>query len=294
MKSNQEVICLRIKILVDSTADIPPEWMGKLDVDVVPLKVIWSDGSSEDDGRDPNDLNQFYDRILKAPELPKTSQPTVFEFLQRYRNAEQSGYEGVVVLTLSSKMSGTSNSALTAAKEAAIPVEVFDTKTGSAAIALVARRARELADKGLTPKEILEQLEKDRKNNRFHAIFYVSDFSFLVKGVRISRIQGFIGTVLKVKVGVWINDDGEMIPFGRARGKSHAYDMVMEEANKHVPYGSRVRLAMIHANDDEEAKELLEKMKEKYEVIEYSFHKAGKVITTHVGPGMCGFGIEVV
>ncbi len=285
---------MRIKILVDSTADIPPEWLEKFDIDVVPLKIIWTDGTSEDDERDPEGLNHFYDKISKAVELPKTSQPTVFEFLQRYRNAEQSGYEGVMVLTLSSKMSGTANSATTAAKEATIPIEVFDTKTASAAISLVARRARELASTGLNPKEIISQLEKDTASRKFHAIFYVSDFSFLVKGGRVSKIQGFFGTVLKFKVGVWINDDGEMVPFGRTRGKSHAYDMLLEEAGKYVPAGSKIRLAMIHANAEDEAKELLERMKEKYEVAETSFHMAGKVITTHVGPGMCGFGIEVV
>ncbi|MGC9139561.1 DegV family protein [Athalassotoga sp.] len=285
---------LRIKIFVDSTADMAPEWFEKLDADMVPLKVIWPDGTEENDTRDPADLMKFYEKISNASELPKTSQPTVFEFLQKYRNAEQSGYEGIVVLTLSSKMSGTANSAATAAKEAKIPVEIFDTKLASSVIPLVARRARELAEKGLDPKKIVEQLEKDRKNNKFQAIFYVSDFSFLVKGGRVSKIQGFFGTVLKFKVGVWINEEGEMIPFGRARGRSHAYDMLIEQSGKYIPFGSNVMICMIHANAENDAKELLERLKEKYKVLDASFHMTGKVITTHVGPGMCGFGIEAM
>lgn len=285
---------MRIKIFVDSTADMAPEWFDKLDVDMVPLKVIWNDGTQENDAREPSDLMSFYERISKASELPKTSQPTVFEFLQKYRNAEQSGYDGIVVLALSSKMSGTANSAATAAKETKIPVEIFDTKLASAVIPLVARRARELASTGMTPKEIVEQLQKDRSDKRFQAIFYVSDFSFLVKGGRVSKIQGFLGTVLKFKVGVWINEEGEMIPFGRTRGKSRAYDMLIEQSGKYVPFGSKVILCMIHANAEDEAKELLEKMREKYAVTDASFHMTGKVITTHVGPGMCGFGIEAI
>lgn len=285
---------MRIKILIDSTADMAPEWFEKLDVDMVPLKVIWPDGTEENDTREPSDLMNFYERISKVSELPKTSQPTVFEFLQKYRNAEQAGYEGIVVLTLSSRMSGTANSAATAAKEAKIPVEIFDTKLASAIIPLVARRARELANNGMTPKQIVDQLENDRKNNRFQAIFYVSDFSFLVKGGRISKIQGFFGTVLKFKVGVWINEEGEMIPFGKARGKTHAYNMLVEQSGKYIPFGSKVMICMIHANAEGEAKELLEKLKEKYEVLDASFHMTGKVITTHVGPGMCGFGIEAM
>lgn len=285
---------MRIKIFVDSTADMAPEWFEKLDADMVPLKIIWPDGSQEDDTRNPSELMNFYEKISKTSELPKTSQPTVFEFLQRYRNAEQSGYEGIVVLTLSSKMSGTANSAATAAKEAKIPVEIFDTKLASAVIPLVARRAKELANQGMNPKEIVEQLQKDRNGKRFQAIFYVSDFSFLVKGGRVSKIQGFFGTVLKFKVGVWINEEGEMIPFGRSRGKSRAYDMLIEQSGKYIPFGSKVILCMINANAEDEAKELLEKMREKYVVTDASFHMTGKVITTHVGPGMCGFGIEAI
>lgn len=285
---------MRIKILVDSTSDIPPEWLEKHDADVVPLKVIWTDGTSEDDERNPKGLLDFYIRIGQSPELPKTSQPTVFDFLQRYRNAEQSGYEGVVVIALSSKLSGTMNSAVMAGKEAGIPVVAFDTKLASSVNSLVVRRARELANAGFAPQEIVDRLQKERDENRFQAIFYVSDFSFLVKGGRVSKFQGILGTMLKIKVGVWINDEGEMVPFDKARGKSKAYDMLIDQASKKIPLGSRIRLAMIHADAEEEARELLEKVKEKYEVIETSFHMTGKVITTHVGPGMCGFGMEVV
>ncbi len=285
---------MRIKILVDSTSDIKPDWLEKYDADIVPLKVIWSDGTSEDDERDPQALMSFYEKLKNSPEIPKTSQPTVFEFLQRYRNAEQAGYEGVIVITLSSKMSGTSNAAMTAAKESRIPVEVFDTKLASSVNSLVVRRARELAELGMTPKKIVENLEFERRSKAFQALFYVSDFNFLVKGGRVSKFQGFIGTMFKIKVGLWIDYNGEMIPFDKARGRSRACDLLVERVGKEIPFGTRVRLAMIHADAENEAKELLEKLKEKYDVVEASFHMTGKVITTHVGLGMCGFGIEAL
>ncbi len=285
---------MRIKILVDSTSDIRADWLEKYDADMVPLKVIWSDGTSEDDERDPKALMNFYEKLKVSPEIPKTSQPTVFEFLQKYRNAEQGGYEGVVVITLSSKMSGTLNAAKTAAKESRIPVEVFDTKLASSINALVVRRARELADSGMNPKEIVERLRQEREQKSFQALFYVSDFNFLVKGGRVSKFQGFIGAMLKIKVGLWINYEGEMVPFDKARGKTRAFDLLIERAGKEIPFGTSVRLAMIHSDAENEARELLERLKEKYHVLESSFHMTGKVITTHVGPGMCGFGIENV
>ena len=283
---------MKIKILVDSTADIKKEWLEEFDADLVPLKVVWADGTSEDDERDPKALKDFYERLKNADEIPKTSQPTVFEFLQRYRNAEQGGYDGVVVITLSSKMSGTANSAFTAAKEARIPVEIFDTKLASSINALVVRRARELANAGKNPKEIVETLQRERSAKRFQALFYVSDFNYLVRGGRVSKFQGLLGAAFKIKVGLWIDYNGEMIPFDKARGKSKAYDLLIERANNEIPFNSRVRLAMIHADAEDEAKELLEKIKAHYNVIDESFHKTGKVITTHVGPGMCGFGME--
>ena len=285
---------MRIKILVDSTSDIRADWLEKYDADMVPLKVIWSDGTSEDDERDPKALMNFYEKLKVSPEIPKTSQPTVFEFLQKYRNAEQGGYEGVVVITLSSKMSGTLNAAKTAAKESRIPVEVFDTKLASSINALVVRRARELADSGMNPKEIVERLRQEREQKSFQALFYVSDFNFLVKGGRVSKFQGFIGAMLKIKVGLWINYEGEMVPFDKARGKTRAFDLLIERAGKEIPFGTSVRLAMIHSDAETEARELLERLKGKYHVLESSFHMTGKVITTHVGPGMCGFGIENV
>ncbi|WP_456400710.1 DegV family protein [Mesoaciditoga sp.] len=283
---------MKIKILVDSTADIKKEWLEAFDAELVPLKVIWSDGSSEDDERDPEALKDFYNRLRNSNEIPKTSQPTVFEFLQRYRNAEQEGYEGVVVITLSSRMSGTTNSAATAAKEASIPVEVFDTKLASSVNALVVRRARELAEEGRSPKEIVEILQKERNEKRFQALFYVSDFNYLVRGGRVSRFQGFLGTMFKIKVGIWIDYNGDMIPFDKVRGRSKAYDLLLEKVKNEIPFDSKVRLAMIHADAEEEARELLERIKMRYNVVDESFHRTGKVITTHVGPGMCGFGIE--
>ena len=283
---------MKIKILVDSTADIREDWLTKYDADLVPLKVVWADGTSEDDERDPKALIDFYERLRNANEIPKTSQPTVFEFLQRYRSAEQAGYDGVVVITLSSKMSGTANSASTAAKEARIPVEVFDTKLASSVNALIVRRARELADEGKKPKEIVETLQQERNSKKFQALFYVSDFNYLVRGGRVSRFQGFLGTMFKIKVGLWIDYEGEMIPFDKVRGKSKAYELLVERVNKEIPFHSKVRVAMIHADAEAEAKELLEKLKEHYEVVDESFHRTGKVITTHVGPGMCGFGIQ--
>ncbi len=283
---------MRIKILVDSTADIRRDWLEKYDADLVPLKVIWPDGTSEDDSRDPDDLMKFYNKLKNSSEIPKTSQPTVFEFLQKYRSAEQAGYEGVVVITLSSKMSGTLNSAATAAKESKIPIEVWDTKLASSVNALIVRRARELAIEGKNPEQIVEELQRERDAKKLQAFFYVSDFNYLVKGGRVSRFQGFLGTMFKIKVGIWINYEGEMIPFDKARGKSKAYDLLVGKVGNEIPFGSHVKLAMIHADAENEAKELLEKLKENYDVVDSSFHMTGKVITTHVGPGMCGFGIE--
>ncbi|MGB9614830.1 MAG: DegV family protein, partial [Fervidobacterium sp.] len=125
----------KIKILVDSTSDFPKDMINEWDVDIVPLYVNWPDGTSEkDDTRDFAELKKFYEKLKSAPELPKSSQPSVEDWKNKYLEAHSKGYEGVFVITISTAMSGTFNSATLAAKEVSIPVRVVDSKMASTAI----------------------------------------------------------------------------------------------------------------------------------------------------------------
>ncbi|MFN3283520.1 MAG: DegV family protein, partial [Pseudothermotoga sp.] len=162
------------------------------------------------------------------------------------------------------------------------------------AVPLPARRARELEKEGLSAQKIVQLLEQDIKSGRYKAIFYVSNFDFLVKGGRVSRMQGFFGSLLNIHVGLWIDPEGKLVPFEKARGTKRAQEMLINKALNLVPKGSKVRLLMVDADARESTSVLLEMLKQHYEVLDVDFTEMGKVITTHVGPGTAGFGLEVI
>ncbi|MCS7175683.1 DegV family protein [Pseudothermotoga sp.] len=284
----------KVKIVLDSTSDVPREWIQKYDISIIPLHVTWPDGSQEDDTRDLQEIQNFYERISKAKDLPKSSQPSVGEFLELYEKIKKQGYEEILVMTISTALSGTYDSATQAARQTSIPVHVVDTKLASAAMPLPARRARELEREGKDVKQIVEIIQDDIKNGRYKAIFYVSNFDFLIKGGRVTRLQGFFGSILNIHVGLWINEEGKLIPFEKARGQRRAQEMLIKKALSMVPEGTKVRLLMVDAQERESTQTMLEMLKKHYQVLDVEFTEMGKVITTHVGPGTAGFGMEVI
>ncbi|ADA67426.1 MULTISPECIES: DegV family protein [Thermotoga] len=284
---------MKVKILVDSTADVPFSWMEKYDMDSIPLYVVWEDGRSEPDERKPEEIMNFYKRIREAGSVPKTSQPSVEDFKKRYLKYKEEGYDAVLVLTLSSKLSGTYNSAVLASKEVDIPVYVVDTLLASGAIPLPARVAREMLENGATIEEVLKKLDERMKNKDFKAIFYVSDFDYLVKGGRVSKFQGFVGNLLKIRVCLHI-ENGELIPYRKVRGDKKAIEALIEKLREDTPEGSKLRVIGVHADNEAGVVELLNALRRSYEVVDEIISPMGKVITTHVGPGTVGFGIEVL
>ena len=285
----------KTKVIVDSTSDIPKKFMEEYDIDVVPLYVIWKDGTQEKDTVDEREKLEFYERILKAPEVPDTSQPTVPDFVAKYNEIKEKGYDDILVLTISTQMSGTYNSATLAAEQVDIPVYVFDTKRASSIVGLMARTARLLLNEGKKPNEVIEILQKRFDDGDYQAVFYVTNFEFLVKGGRINKFQGFLGSMLKLRVGVYIKEDGTMEPFGKARGLQKASEMIVKKFKElGVKEGEKVNLLMVTAGALDEAKILCEKLKEVYEVQLCEYTLTAKVITKHVAPGMVGAGLERV
>lgn len=284
----------KYKILLDSTSDFPKELMDKWDVDIVPLYVNWPNGEIEkDDTRDFSELKKFYDKLRNAQELPKSSQPSVEDWKRKYEEVQKQGYDGILVITISSAMSGTYNSARLAAQEVSIPVRVVDSKMASTAISPMARYARELFELGVDLDRVAEELEKKIAAKGFGAFFFVQDFNFLVKGGRVSRFAGFVGSLLKIRVGIYINEEGNMVPFAKARGLKAIIDELIKKAGEEgFKPGDTVDLYMVSCDNMEEAKEIEKALREVYKVKNVYYTPTGKVISMHVGPGQAGFGIE--
>uniref|UniRef100_A0A7C5VP96 DegV family protein n=1 Tax=Fervidobacterium thailandense TaxID=1008305 RepID=A0A7C5VP96_9BACT len=284
----------KYKILLDSTSDFPKELLKEWDVDIVPLYVNWPNGEVEKDGtRDIEELKKFYNKLRNARELPKSSQPSVEDWKQKYTEIQKQGYDGILVITISSAMSGTYNSARLAAQEVSIPVRVVDSKMASTAISPMARYARKLFELGVNLEKVAEELEKKIAAKGFGAFFFVQDFNFLVKGGRVSRFAGFVGSLLKIRVGIYINEEGNMVPFAKARGLKAIIDELVKKAEEEgFRQGDTVDLYMVSCDNMEEAKEIEKVLLEVFKVRNVYYTPTGKVISLHVGPGQAGFGIE--
>ncbi len=282
----------RVKLVLDSTADVPEEWLNKYDIAMIPLHITWPDGKTEDDTRERESVVNYWRTLEEAKEFPKSSQPSPAEFGELYKSIKSEGYDEIVVLALSTAMSGTYNSALIAARDKNIPVHVIDTRKASAATTLIAKRARELLDLGMSTEEMKKSVSDEIVEGKVHAIFYVSNFDFLVKGGRVSKFQGLVGGLLNINVCIYItHDTGEMIPFKRIRGERKAQRTIIDKISMEIPAGSEVDVMMVHAENKEGIDALAEKLKDYYDIAAFDETMMGKVISTHVGPGTAGFGL---
>ncbi len=282
----------RVKLVLDSTADVPEEWLNKYDIAMIPLHITWPDGKTEDDTRERESVVNYWRTLEEAKEFPKSSQPSPAEFGELYKSIKSEGYDEIVVLALSTAMSGTYNSALIAARDKNIPVHVIDTRKASAATTLIAKRARELLDLGMSTEEMKKSVSDEIAEGKVHAIFYVSNFDFLVKGGRVSKFQGLVGGLLNINVCIYItHDTGEMIPFKRIRGERKAQRTIIDKISMEIPAGSEVDVMMVHAENKEGIDALAEKLKDYYDIAAFDETMMGKVISTHVGPGTAGFGL---
>ena len=215
---------MSVRIVVDSTADVTDEIRAKLSV--VPLTVHFG----EQEYVDGITINhkQFYEMLVETDVLPTTSQPSPDAFAQVFRQAQEAG-EQVVALTVSSKLSGTCQSAMIAAADFPDSVWVVDTKTVAIGCGILAELAVRLKEEGLSAPEIVARLEEEREN--IHVIALLDTLEYLKKGGRISKTIAFAGGLLSIKPVVTIQD-GEIHILGKARGSKQGNNLLVTEIQK--------------------------------------------------------------
>jgi DegV family protein with EDD domain len=271
-------------IVLDSTADFPeasdrfPSWR------VVPLYVNFGTESFKD-GVDLT-AEEFYERLKTSAELPTTSQPTPRDFLAAYE--ELSAYERVFSLHLGAKLSGTFQSANTAAAELGDGrVRTIDTETASAGITMLAFAVQRRLDRGTTDEEIDALVE--RYKDEHGLIFTVDTLEFLARGGRIGRAKAFAGELLHVKPILSI-EDGEVIPIKRVRGARKAFQEFVDAVQTQTADGPDLRFGIAHAAAPERAAELEKMVRDLRPQAQIEIETMlGAVVGTHAGPGAVGF-----
>jgi fatty acid kinase fatty acid binding subunit len=271
-------------IVLDSTADFPDAPERYPNFRVVPLYVLFGAESY----KDYVDMSpeQFYERLQTSPELPTTSQPTPGDFLEVYEELAPQ-YERILVLTLSSTLSGTFGSAETAAGMlGGDKVRVIDTRTVSAALSLLALGVQHRLERGTTEEEIDEFIA--RYQGEHHLLFTVNTLEYLAKGGRIGRAAAFAGNLLNVKPILALRD-GEVIPLKRVRGNHKAFAEFRDQFVATSTDAPSLRVGIAHAAAPERVQALQEMVAHERPHAQVEIATTlGAVVGTHAGPGTVG------
>ncbi|MFN2627637.1 MAG: DegV family protein [Gaiellaceae bacterium] len=271
-------------IVLDSTADYADEARHFPNWRVVPLYVRFGDESY----RDYLDLgpDEFYARLRTAPVTPTTSQPTPGDFLATYEGL--GGYERILSLHIGGRLSGTFQSATTAAEMlGGDRVRTIDTETASAAIAMLALAVQRRLEQRTTDEEIDELVEAYKRSQGL--LFTVDTLEYLQRGGRIGRARALTGQLLNVKPILTIRD-GEVVPVGRVRGSQKALGEIVARFERATRDEASLRIGIAHADAPGRAEALQElvRMRRPAAVLEV-VTSLGAVIGAHAGPGTVGF-----
>lgn len=272
-------------IVLDSTADFPGVRELFANVRVVPLYVRFGDESFKD--YVDIDPTAFYERLQRSPELPTTSQPTPADFLAVYEELAPQ-YEHILSLQLSSTLSGTFQSAQTAAELlGGGKVRVIDTRTVCASLALMALGVLRRLDEGTTDEEIDAFVARYQREHKL--LFTVNTLEYLAKGGRIGKAAAFAGNLLNVKPILTIRD-GEVVPLKRVRGNQKAFEEFRRLFESTTTDSPSLKVGIAHAAAPERLaalQELVERVRPQADV--QITTQIGAVIGTHAGPGTIGF-----
>ncbi len=280
-----------LAIVTDSTCDLNPSELEELDVHRVPLYVAFQ-GKTHKDWVEisPKDI---ITGVQAGADLPSTSQPSPEDFAAAYRAAKEKGATEILVVTISSELSGTFQSANIAAKDAGVPVTIVDSRAASAGVGWLVRKASELRTAGRTREAIAKVLE-DLKQHQM-VLFSVGTLEYLQKGGRVGRASALLGGLLNIRPILTL-DDGKIVPAAKARGTKKAIAEIVDRVRAHAAaHQGALVLDFLHIQDEPAARTLRQAIADAgVEFQDGQIYEIGAVIAAHVGPGTFGVYAHVV
>lgn len=267
-----------IRIVTDSTAYITKEFAECNNIDIIPLMVDF-EGVTNAEGF-PGEFEEFFNRLKISESFPKTSQPSSGAFAEVFKKAVEGGEE-VIAVVISSKLSGTYNSASIAADMvAANKISVIDSETTVSNLRMLVERAKELAVSGKSREEIVNIINEEKKRTGVNLT--VDTLEYLKKGGRLSSGAALIGSILNIKPVIALVN-GELVPVGKARGKGKAVEMMISNIPDNVK-----KISICQIFNMEEALEIKEILGKKYPRVDVTIDVIGPVIGAHLGPRAIG------
>ncbi len=280
----------QVRIVTDSTADIPASVREQYGIEIVPLKVHF--GSETFLDAITIQSEQFFDKLSAVQELPTTSQPSPVDFVEVYKKLAADGAE-IISIHLSSAFSGTYQSAVLAKSllEDNVSVTIIDSKSASYGLGMLAVEAAKAAQAGKSKDEIIELIQDVRNGTGLY--FLVDTLEYLKKGGRIGKASALVGSLLNIKPILSIDEDGEISPVDKVRGSKRAISRIVELLKEDFEDES-VEITIAHSSAEQAAQDFAALLKEHFDVKQTGFTALGPVIGTHVGPGTLAVFMRVV
>lgn len=275
---------MTVRIVTDSTADLPLKIISDYGISVVPLNVHFGEEVYKDGVEIWSE--EFYNRLRNEPVLPNTSQPAPGEFLKAYQQIAKSG-DTILSIHISMEMSGTAGSAKVAAEMmgADYRVEVIDSRFVSMALGLIVLKAARLAKEGASPEMIIQSIARWQKE--LSVYFTLNSLEYLNRTGRIGKASTLLGGLLNIKPLLSIVD-GIIVPVERVRGNFQKVAALMVERLV-ARYGKEPLLVSIVHTELPESFQILQKAAaEGLEIAESHPGIVGPIVGSHAGPNTIG------
>jgi len=276
---------MTVKIVTDSSCDLPAEIVQEMGITVVPLYVRFG----EEVYREQVDisLDEFYQRLEHGPIHPVTIQPSPQDFATAYQKLTQEA-DGIASIHISSKLSGTCNSALQGKKllEKDFPIEVVDSQIITVGLGLICIAAAKMAKAGESLASVVEEVKQMIPNIRLLAL--LDTLKYLQKGGRIGKAKALLGSILNVKPMITLKE-GEVVPAGQTRSRSKG----IERLFSFVESTSNIEdLAIAYNTTPDEAQALAERLGSLFTKEAVRVVRLGTTLGVHMGPGGLAVGIR--
>lgn len=274
---------MAVRIITDSSADLTPEEIRALGIEVVPMTVRFGDRAYLD-GVDLSKA-EFYRLLTEGRDDPATAQPSPEDYLTRFRAVKEAG-DQAVVLTISGKLSGTLQSALIARELCGYgDIHIVDSLSASAGVHLLAEQACALRNQGVPAEEIVRALEALRSRVRIFAL--IDTLEYLRRGGRLSNLQAGIGAVTKLKPVISVRE-GAVLVVGKAFGTAAAMKQLLKFLSQH-PVDNDFPAYALYSDDESRVDDFIPRLGE-LDLLPREVRRCsiGPTIGAHIGPGAVG------
>lgn len=274
----------KIALVTDSSCDLDPMMIKEHNIEVIPLRIIYSDKEYRD-GVDIT-AEEVYSRFHS--EIPKTSMPTPGDVITKFNELKANGYTHILAITISSGLSGTYEMFKLAAKEITdIKIDIIDSKTLSMVLGFIVMEAAKLIKDNIPYEEIIDRVNIIKTKAK--GFFVLDTLEYLRKGGRIGLVASTLGSLLNIKPIISVNDEGKYFTFAKVRGKYQAATKMVETLLQQLE-NTKTNVAVLQGMAHDEANTLFEKINNfKHSNIKILCTSAiSPALVVHTGPGLLG------